>query len=334
MEELKDYKQEITQTRVGCLGSSDGRMLEQIATLGKVPKSAYKRLAVCKGLIPQEEIPTSAAMKAGDDLEMMVYEHLTRKDPRYESNPLWVSDKYSRKNVKLISHPDIVLKDDARRMMFVYEVKTTKFGFDETKENYKTQLYIHYILSKEMAAKYGDGWGVKVFLVHYSTEGLDLENGIEFDPMRLTVKSVTFNAPVFNANRAMDIVDEFLEGFDEYYEGDEVDSAYLPQNIKKEFDSITNILSEIKEREVRVEEFKNKLCSFMQKKGIRNIKSDTWAITLVQATENISVDYKAIFENEIETKTPRKAKALKKKYQKTTKKRAYVQIRVNNDNKS
>lgn len=332
MEELKDYKQEITQTRVGCLGSSDGRMLEQIATLGKVPKSAYKRLAVCKGLIPQEEIPTSAAMKAGDDLEMMVYEHLTRKDPRYESNPLWVSDKYSRKNVKLISHPDIVLKDDARKMLFVYEVKTTKFGFDETKENYKTQLYIHYILGKEMAAKYGDGWGVKVFLVHYCTDGLDLSNGIEFDVSRLTIKQVTFNAPVFNANRAMDVTNEFLEGFNEYYEGDEVDSVYLPQNIKKEFDGIANLLSEIKEREVRVEEFKNKLCDFMQKRGIRNIKSDTWAITMVQATENISVDYKAIFENEIEAKKPRIANKLKKQYKKVSKKKAYVMIKTKNIN--
>ena len=53
---VKDYKQEIAATRVGCLGSSDGKLLAQVDSLGKVPKSAYKRLAVVNGLIPQVEI--------------------------------------------------------------------------------------------------------------------------------------------------------------------------------------------------------------------------------------------------------------------------------------
>lgn len=327
MEELKDYKQEITQTRVGCLGSSDGKMLAQIATLGKVPKSAYKRLAVCKGLIPQEEIPTSAAMKAGDDLEMMVYEHLTKKDPRYESNPLWVSDKYSRKNVKLISHPDIVLKDDARRMMFVYEVKTTKFGFDETKDNYKTQLYIHYILGKELAAKYGDGWGVKVFLVHYSTEGLDLENGIEFDPMRLTVKSVSFNSKVFDVNLAMDVTNEFLEGFNEYYEGDDIDADLLPAKIKEEFDLVAATLVEIKEREDMVDAFKKKLYQFMVDHDIKSIKNSSFSIARVDPTESRSFDAKRYIEA-LKKEHPRKAKKIIDEYTKVTNRKGYATIRV------
>ena len=110
MAEIQDYKNEIANTRKGCLGGSDGKMLAQIAALGYVPKSAYKRLAVCNGLIEQEEIPRTAAIVAGDKIEMAIYDHLTKKDPRYESNPLWVSEKYSTKNVKLIAHPDIVLK--------------------------------------------------------------------------------------------------------------------------------------------------------------------------------------------------------------------------------
>ena len=76
MEEVKDYKQDVAQSRVGCLGSSDGKMLAQICALGYVPKSAHKRLAICKGLIPQEEIPRTAAIKAGDEMEMLIYKHL------------------------------------------------------------------------------------------------------------------------------------------------------------------------------------------------------------------------------------------------------------------
>lgn len=327
MEELKDYKQEITQTRVGCLGSSDGRMLAQIATLGKVPKSAYKRLAVCKGLIPQEEIPTSAAMKAGDDLEMMVYEHLTRKDPRYESNPLWVSDKYSRKNVKLISHPDIVKRDDARKMLFVYEVKTTKFSFEDTRDEYKTQLYIHYILGKELAEKYGKGWGVKVFLVHYSTTGLDLENGIEFDVSRLTIKEISFNAQVFSVNRAMDVVDEFLEGFNEYYEGDDIDADLLPAKIKEEFDLVAATLVEIKEREDMVDAFKKKLYQFMVDHDIKSIKNSSFSIARVDPTEIRSFDAKRYIEV-LKKEHPRKAKKIIDEYTKVTNRKGYATIRV------
>ena len=122
-QEVKDYKNEIAATRVGCIGSSDGKMLSQIAALGTIPKSAYKRLAVVKGLIPQVEIPKNSAIQAGDDLEMIVYSHLKAQDPRYESNPLWVSEKYSTKNCKLISHPDLVLQDDASKVLNVYDYK-------------------------------------------------------------------------------------------------------------------------------------------------------------------------------------------------------------------
>ena len=70
----------------------------------------------------------------------------------------------------------------------------------------------------------------------------------------------------------------------------------------------------------------------MQEKGVKSIKNDAWAITLVQASESVSVDYKAIFANEIEAKRPRVANKLKKQYQKTTKKRAYVTIKIKDNN--
>ena len=327
--EEKDYKKEIVQTRIGCLGSSDGKMLSNISTLGNVPKSAYKRLAVCKGLIPQDEIPANAAMKAGDDIEMAVYQYLmdSRKDPRYESNPLWVSDKYSRKNVKLITHPDIVLKDDARKTLRVYEVKTTKYSFEDTRNEYKAQLYIHYLLGLEKAKALGKDWEVKVSLVHYSTDGLDLSNGIEFDVSRLTIKQVTFNAPVFNANRAMDIVDEFLEGFDEYYEGDDIDADLLPEKVKEEFDLVAATLVEIKERENMVDAFKKKLYQFMVDRDIKSIKNKSFSIVRVDPTESRSFDAKK-YMDDMAKEHPRKAKKIMQEYTKVTNRKGYATIRV------
>lgn len=324
---MKDYKQEIANTRLGCLGSSDGKMLAQIASIGAVPHSALKRLAVCKGLIPQTEIPKNAAIQAGDDIEMMVFQHLVSQDPRYESNPCWVSEKYSRKNVRLISHPDIILKDDAQRTLFVYEVKTTKFDFEETKTTYKPQLFIHYTLGKEIADAWGDGWKVKVFLAHYSTDGLDLSGGIEFDPTRLTVRQVKFISNMFNIAKAMDITDAFLEGFNEYYEGDEIDADILPVKIKEEFDVVAATLNEIKEREAMVDAFKTSLYQFMLEKDIKSIKNDMFSIVRVDESESKSFDGKKYIED-LKAEHPRKANKIFAKYTKITKKKGYCQIKV------
>lgn len=327
MEEIKDYKEEIAKTRLGCLGSSDARMLAQIASLGTIPNSSLKRLAVCKGIIPQVEIPKNDAIQAGDDIEMMIYEHLREKDTRYESNPLWESERYSRKNVRLISHPDIVLQDDEKKTLYIYEVKATRFSVEETKTTYKSQLFVHFLLGKEKAKFLGKDWKVKVFLAHYSTDGLDLSDGVMFDPIRLTVKPVGFNAPMFDISKAMDIVDAFLEDFNEYYDGDEIGSEYLPEKVKQEFNTITNVLKEIKEREAKVDEFKRRLCQFMQEKEIKSIKNDAWNITLVNATESVSFDSKA-FISDLMGKHPRKAKKLLKTFEKRTKRNAYVTIKL------
>lgn len=330
MEETREYKNEIAATRKGALGSSDGRILAQVAALGFVPKSAYKRMAIVKGLIPQEEIPKNAAILAGDDIENIIYDNLKAQDPRYQSNPLWVSEKYSRKNCRLISHPDYVLQDDARKVLNIFEVKTTKFDVQETRQTYKAQLYIHYLLGLEKAHKLGKDWRVRLFLVHYSTEGIDLANGVEYDPDRLTIKEVRISDAFFDAGKAMDIVNDFLETFDEYYSGDEVDSRYLPEKIKEEFDTITTFLSEIKEREAKIDEFKKRLYSFMLEKDVKSIKSDKWNIVRIDSSTSHSFDAKK-YMSDLQAQHPRKAKKILQKYDKETKKNGYCQIKLKND---
>lgn len=327
MQQEENYKENIASTRVGCLGGSDGRMLAQIASLGTVPNSALKRLAVCKGLIPQTDIPKTAAIKAGDELEMLVYEHLSAKDPRYESNPLWVSERYSHENVKLIAHPDLVLKDDGRKTIFIYECKCTKFSVEETKQTYKAQMFIEYLLGKELAKKLGDDWKVKISLVHYNTDGLNLEEGIDFDPSRLSVNEVKFINQFFDINLSMNIVSAFLEDFNEYYEGDEVDADLLPQKIKDEFDMVAATLVEIKERETLVENFKQRLYTFMTEKNIKSVKNDAFSIVRVDPTESKSFDAKK-YVDDLKKEHPRKAKKLVAKYTKVVKRKGYAQIKV------
>lgn len=324
---MYDYKQEIIDTRKGCLGSSDGRILSQISTLGYVPKSAYKRLAELKSLIEHKDIPQNDAIRFGDYIENAIFNHLHSQDPRWESNVLLESKKYSLPNVKLISHPDFYKIDHAKKEILIGECKATKYNVQQTRATYEAQLYIHYVLGREIASDFGDDWKVKLYLVHYSTDGLDLENGIEFDPSRLTVHQVYFSTMYFDVMRGMNLVNDFLETFTEYYEGDEIDANLLPTNVKSQFDDVAAMLVEIKERESKVEEFKQRLYQFMVDKDIKSIKNDVFSITRVDPTVSKSFDAKKYVADLIK-KYPRKSKKIIADYTKETKRKGYASIKL------
>lgn len=326
--ENNEYKNEIRETRKGSLGSSDGKMLVSIASKGSVPKSALKRLAICKGLIEQEEIPYTDAVRTGDEIELAIYEHLKATNPLCESNPLVVSKKYSRKNVRLLSHPDIRIKDDEKKVLTYIEVKASKYTTEQVRQIYKGQLFIHTMLATEEANSFGKDWKVRIILAHYNTDGLDLSQGCEFDPNRLNVKQVRIERTYFDLGKTMDIVDAFLEDFNEYYDGDEVDADMLPQQVRTQFDEVATFLREIKEREAKVEEFKRKLYSFMVEKEIKSIKCDAFAITRVDETTTKSFDAKSFLED-LKQNHPRKADRLVAKFSKETKKKGYCLIKVN-----
>ena len=328
---MEHYKQDIINTRKGCLGSSDAKLLQQVALWGKVPQSAHKRLAVCKGLIEQENI-TNKVMEYGDFIEQSIFEHLSEVDKRYKSNPCLVSKKYSTEQVKIIDHVDFFLQDDENKVLNLYECKASKYSTTQVRNIYECQLYHHYLLGGELARELGN-YRVNVFLCHYDTSDVDLDAPWVFDPNKISVRQVRFNnKQVFDMAKAVSIVSDFLADFNEYYEGDEIDAVYLPEKVKNEFDAITNVLKEIKEREQKVNDFKDKLYNFMLDKNIKGIRSEEWSITRVDASESKSVDYKKLFEQEIEAQHKVKAKRLKEKYKKSTQKKGFLTIKLKDNN--
>lgn len=324
---MENYKQEIIDSRTGALGSSDGKLLQTVASLGYVPQTLYKRLAVAKGLIENEQIPYTVAVQAGDTIEQAIFEHLAQSDSRYQSNPLLASKKFSRPNIKLISHPDILLVDEENKTIHLYEVKTTKRGIEETRNEYRAQLFIHSMLAKELACEKGHDWKVKLALVHYDTNGLDLENGVEFDPDRITLRPILMKTALFDLNRAMDIVNGFLGTFNEYYPEDEVDYSYLPAPIQEQFAAIATALTEIKEREQKVGEFKEKLYEFLRAKNIKSIRGESITITRVEPSVSKSFDHKRYLDD-YAAKHPTKFKRLVAQYEKTTNKKGYALIKL------
>lgn len=332
---MNEHKSDIIATRTGCLGGSDARLIQSVAEAGKIPQSAIKRLAVCKGLAEQPQF-TNPAIEFGNYVESMVFESLHSQDERWQSNPCLVSTKYSRTNCKVIDHIDFFLQDDEKKVLVLGECKATRSTFEQTHDEYKWQLLHHYLLGCEKAKELG-GYKVKIMLSHYCTDGIDLTQHFEFDPSRLTVKTLHNMGKLSKSYllaEAMDIIDTFLENFTEFYEQEEVDANLLPANVQTQFSEVAQFLREIKEREAKVDAFKAKLYDFLSERGIKKVSCDDFSFAVVAPTQQISVDYKALFTQEIETKKPRVAKRLKDKYKKTTNKKGYVLIHVNNDDKS
>ena len=324
---MEDYKEDVRSTRTGALGSSDGKMLMQVSELGYVPQSAYRRLAVCKGLCEVKEIPYTAAVKTGDEIELALYEHIKATNPLAESNPLVVSRKYTRKNFNLLSHPDIRIKDDEKKMLTYIECKASRYTTEQVRGEYIAQLYIHSLLAEEEAKSFGDGWKFKVMLAHFNTDGLNLEEGVEFDPDRLTVRLVRLPKSLFDINRALDIVDEFLENMTEFYENESIDANALPEKVYNQFSEVATFLREIKEREVKVEAFKARLYEFLTERGISKVACDEFSFTVVAPTQQVSFDHKKYLED-FAKEHPKKVKKLKEKYKKTTNKKGYVVIKT------
>ena len=185
---MNEHKSDIIATRTGCLGGSDARLIQSVDEAGKIPQSAIKRLAVCKGLAEQPQF-TNPAIEFGNYVESMVFESLHSQDERWQSNPCLVSTKYSRTNCKVIDHIDFFLQDDEKKVLVLGECKATRSTFEQTHDEYKWQLLHHYLLGCEKAKELG-GYKVKIMLSHYCTDGIDLTQPFEFYPSRLTVKTL------------------------------------------------------------------------------------------------------------------------------------------------
>ena len=324
---MNEQKQEIINTRKGCLGGSDARMLMSIADIGSIPNSALKRLAICKGLKEPEQF-TNAAMEFGNFIEECVFKSLHDTDDRWQSNPRIASEKYSRKNVKCIDHVDFLLQDDEKKELTLGECKATRLTFQQTRDEYIAQLYHHYLLGSEIAKKIG--YKVKVVLCHYLTDGVDVANEREFDPSRLTVKvlrNMDKLSSQYKLAEAMDIVDKFLETFDSYYDGDEIPYELLPVSVKEQFDKATELLTEIMQREEIVDKFKEKLYEFLLEKNIKSIKNDAWTITRVDASSTKQFNSKKYL-SDFAAKHPRKFKKLRDKYESVVNRKGYVKISI------
>lgn len=320
MENNYGYKDEIISSRVGNLGGSDARILAAIAKNGCVQRAQVERLAIAKGLYERPNI-TSLAMQYGDFIENMIYDSLVQVDERWESNKCFRSQKYGREGLGLLVHIDFSLFDESRDkpLLLWVECKATTTDIEQTYKDYKEQLYVEYVLGKELAEQLGADF--KLELCHYDASVMfedESQLQFAFDPDKISRKKVIFKKPVFDIASGMDIAAQYVSEMTEY-KREEIDWDYLPAEVQEQMKQVNNILVSIKEKQDSIEEFKSRFYDFLCKNEIKSVKTPYFTISRVDESVSIQFD-KVRFTAE--------HPELAAKYQRAVKKKGYVLIKT------
>lgn len=320
MENNYGYKDEIISSRVGNLGGSDARILAAIAKNGCVQRAQVERLAIAKGLYERPNI-TNIAMQYGDFIENMIYDSLVQVDERWESNKCFRSQKYGREGLGLLVHIDFSLFDESRDkpLLLWVECKATTTDIEQTYKDYKEQLYVEYVLGKELAEQLGADF--KLELCHYDASVMfedEFQLQFAFDPDKISRKKVIFKKPVFDIASGMDIAAQYVSEMTEY-KREEIDWDYLPAEVQEQMKQVNNILVSIKEKQDSIEEFKSRFYDFLCKNEIKSVKTPYFTISRVDEAISIQFD-KVRFTAE--------HPELAAKYQRAVKKKGYVLIKT------
>lgn len=320
MENNYGYKDEIISSRVGNLGGSDARILAAIAKNGCVQRAQVERLAIAKGLYERPNI-TNIAMQYGDFIENMIYDSLVQVDERWESNKCFRSQKYGREGLGLLVHIDFSLFDESRDkpLLLWVECKATTTDIEQTYKDYKEQLYVEYVLGKELAEQLGADF--KLELCHYDASVMfedEFQLQFAFDPDKISRKKVIFKKPVFDISSGMDIAAQYVSEMTEY-KREEIDWDYLPAEVQEQMKQVNNILVSIKEKQDSIEEFKSRFYDFLCKNEIKSVKTPYFTISRVDESVSIQFD-KVRFTAE--------HPELAAKYQRAVKKKGHVLIKT------
>lgn len=320
MENNYGYKDEIISSRVGNLGGSDARILAAIAKNGCVQRAQVERLAIAKGLYERPNI-TNIAMQYGDFIENMIYDSLVQVDERWESNKCFRSQKYGREGLGLLVHIDFSLFDESRDkpLLLWVECKATTTDIEQTYKDYKEQLYVEYVLGKELAEQLGADF--KLELCHYDASVMfedESQLQFAFDPDKISRKKVIFKKPVFDIASGMDIAAQYVSEMTEY-KREEIDWVYLPAEVQEQMKQVNNILVSIKEKQDSIEEFKSRFYDFLCKNEIKSVKTPYFTISRVD--EAISMQFDKV-------KFASEHPELVAEYQKEVKKKGYVLIKT------
>lgn len=278
---MTDNKQEILETRIGGLGSSDAPMVYRIGERGFLSDSDKFRIAVMLGLA-ESKIFSTEATRRGTEIEDRIFESLKLVNDKFISNPKYVSESLTQKyGFSIFNHIDFELETETEILWYENKAVLEK-NIEVVKDKYIQQLSWHMMLLKEKAEVLKKI--PELYLMKYDTNNFDILDALNPDNIDhyeiLSKRCLPYISVIENGLR---IIRECIPTF-EYVEPETLDAEVLPQVQIDYMNSIAVRLKAIKKHEIEIDEFKEKMYDLMVANDIKSIKHDSFNMTSVAET--------------------------------------------------
>ena len=300
-----EHKNEIINTRVGGLGSSDAKMVVGIAERETLNYADKERIAVMLGLAEKRQI-TSKAIELGNIIEDAVFEVFkTQFGENIASNPRYTMEL--NLDYRVSNHIDFEISSDSELIWI--EHKSTIHGIDQALEDYKYQLAWHAMLGQEKALN--EGKKFKLLLSHYDTNGWDNE----FNADKLSIVEVTPNTHLIDKIcKGLLIINEQIPTFEWQPNEGILHASSLPAEINDKCEMMAEHLRKIKEMTEQVDNFKSKMCELMVANNVKSIVTDAFTITLVEQSVSTTFDKSKFAKEHPEMVAQYEKKSIRKPY--------------------
>lgn len=318
-----EHKQEIINTRVGGLGSSDAKMVVGIAERGTLNYADKERIAVMLGLAEKRQI-TSKAIELGNIIEDAVFEVLN--DPvaiaemlgLKEGSPVTITSnpRYTMEipsvTFRVSNHIDFEISTPDELIWI--EHKSTIHGINQALDSYKHQLAWHTMLGQDKAQV--EGKKFKLLLSHYDTNEFEGE----FNADKLSIVEVTPNAHLIDKIcKGLLIINEQIPTFEWQPNEGILHASSLPTEINDKCEMMADHLRKIKEMTEQVDQFKSRMCELMVANNVKSIVTDAFTITLVEQSVSTTFD---------KSKFAKEHPEMVAQYEKKQTRKAYVTIKI------
>lgn len=148
--DTQEHAQEIANSRVGCLGGSDAKMVLKVGYkgIGSLSKTDIKRLRIMLGIDPREDFGGNAATNAGHLFEDYVGEMFSKVEYPFVREKRLVSNGLHFDNFTIIAHADFAIPNNTHRTQFlITECKYVQKEISKVWVEYQAQLQWYYLFS-------------------------------------------------------------------------------------------------------------------------------------------------------------------------------------------
>ena len=305
-----EHKQEIINTRVGGLGSSDAKMVVGIAERGTLNYADKERIAVMLSLAEKRQI-SSKAIELGNIIEDAVFDVFkTQFGENIVSNPRYTMEL--NLDYRVSNHIDFEISTDSTLIWI--EHKSTIHGINQALEDYKYQLAWHAMLGEDKALK--EGKQFKLMLSHYDTNDF----AGEFNADKLSIVAVPTNKHYIDKiGKGLLIINEALPAFEWQPNEGILHASSLPAEINDKCEMMATHLRKIKELTEQVDTFKQRMCELMVANNVKSIVTDAFTITLVEQSVSTTFD---------KSKFAKEHPDMVAQYEKKSVRKPYVTIKI------